>query len=79
MLYLIATPIGNLGDFSQRAIATIELCDYLLCEDTRHSLILLQHYGLKKPLKSFHRFNEKSFEKRVIEDFRERYDNWPPF
>lgn len=70
MLYLIATPIGNLADFSFRALSTIEKCDYLLCEDTRHSGILLAHYKLKKPLKSYHLFNEERRSKEVIEDLQ---------
>ena len=68
MLYLISTPIGNLSDFSARAISTIEMCDYLLCEDTRHSRILLSHYNLKKPLRSYHLFNEAERTKEVVED-----------
>jgi 16S rRNA (cytidine1402-2'-O)-methyltransferase len=71
MLYLIATPIGNLADFSFRALQTIELCDYLLCEDTRHSSILLNHYKIKKPLKSYHKFNEKKREEEIIHDLKE--------
>lgn len=70
MLYLIATPIGNLGDFTFRAIETIKACDYLLCEDTRRSRILLKHYDLSLPLKSFHQFNEKSRELSVIQDLQ---------
>lgn len=70
MLYLIATPIGNLADFSFRALSTISACDYLLCEDTRHSGILLAHYKLKKPLKSYHMFNEEARSSQVIEDLK---------
>ncbi len=73
MLFLISTPIGNLKDFSFRAIATIEQCDYLLCEDTRRSGILLKHYELKKPLKSFHAHNEKARIQRVIDDLQSGY------
>lgn len=58
MLYLIATPIGNLGDFTYRAIETIAHLDYLLCEDTRRTRILLNHYNLKVPLQSFHAHSE---------------------
>ena len=71
MLYLVATPIGNLQDFSFRALDILKNCDYILCEDTRHSSILLQEYDIKKPLKSFHMFNEKSQEDRIIEDLKE--------
>ena len=68
MLYLIATPIGNLSDFSFRAVETCQKCDYLLCEDTRRSSILLQHYQIKKPLKSYHQFNESEKLDSVLED-----------
>lgn len=68
MLYLIATPIGNLGDITYRAIETLQTCDYLLCEDTRHSQILLQRYTIKKPLKSYHKFNEAKREEEVLRD-----------
>jgi 16S rRNA (cytidine1402-2'-O)-methyltransferase len=68
MLYVIATPIGNLSDITYRAIETLKICDYILCEDTRHSLPLLKHYGIAKPLKSLHKFNETSQLSKVIED-----------
>jgi 16S rRNA (cytidine1402-2'-O)-methyltransferase len=68
MLYLVATPIGNLGDFSYRAVETLKLCDYILCEDTRHSRSLLSHYGIDKPLKSYHKFNEATREVNILED-----------
>jgi 16S rRNA (cytidine1402-2'-O)-methyltransferase len=68
LLYLIATPIGNLADFSARACQTIAECDYLICEDTRTSGILLSHYELKKPLKSFHLHNEKKMTEKVLKD-----------
>lgn len=71
MLYLIATPIGNLSDFSFRAIQAIQSCDYLLCEDTRHSLKLLSHYELAKPLKSYHSFNEAGREKQILTDLKD--------
>ncbi len=71
MLYLVATPIGNLADISFRAVDTLKRCDYVLCEDTRHSRILLNHYGIQTPLKSFHRFNEASTEDAIITDLKE--------
>ena len=70
MLYLIATPIGNLEDFSFRSVKTLLLCDYILCEDTRKSLCLLKHYKIEKPIKPFHQFNEKKKEKKVLEDIK---------
>jgi len=71
MLYLIATPIGNLGDITIRAIETLKICDYVLCEDTRHSLPFLRHYAIHKPLRSYHKFNEESQIPQVIQDLKE--------
>lgn len=71
MLYLVATPIGNLSDITYRAVDTLKNCDYILCEDTRHSLTLLRHYDIQKPLKSFHKFNETSREDEIVQDIKE--------
>ena len=59
MLYLIATPIGHLDDISQRALDTLKSCELIFCEDTRRSSILLNRYNIRKPLVSYHKFNEK--------------------
>ncbi|MDX1642578.1 MAG: SAM-dependent methyltransferase, partial [Balneolaceae bacterium] len=57
-LYIVATPIGNLNDFSQRAIDTLKHVDHIGCEDTRTSGVLLQHFQIDKPTFSFHQHNE---------------------
>lgn len=70
MLFIIATPIGHLEDFSQRAIQTLQGCDAILCEDTRRSSILLNRYGLQKPLISYHQFKEMSSQEKILEDLQ---------
>lgn len=70
MLYLVSTPIGNLDDISIRAISILSSCDYILAEDTRNSLKLLNHLKIKKKLIPFHKFNEKKMEDRIIEDLK---------
>ena len=60
MLYLVATPIGNLGDLSPRAVETLETVDFIAAEDTRVSLKLLNHFQIKKPLVSYHEHNHVS-------------------
>jgi 16S rRNA (cytidine1402-2'-O)-methyltransferase len=57
-LYIIPTPIGNLGDITLRALDLLKTVDVILAEDTRTSGILLKHYSISKPLQSFHNFNE---------------------
>jgi 16S rRNA (cytidine1402-2'-O)-methyltransferase len=70
MLVLVATPIGNLGDISFRAIEALKKADAILCEDTRRSSILLNHYGIEKPLYSYHKFNERKNLDVILERLR---------
>lgn len=59
-LYVVATPIGNLGDMSARAIATLKAVDLIAAEDTRRTRQLMNHFGIQKPLTSYHAFNERA-------------------
>ena len=65
-LYLVSTPIGNLSDISSRAIETLKISDYILCEDTRISKNLLEKYQIKSNLISNHKFNEKRNVVKII-------------
>lgn len=66
-LFLVGTPIGNLKDITLRALETLQEVDYVACEDTRHSSILLNHYGIKKKTFSLHKFNEKKSCDKVLQ------------
>lgn len=57
-LYLVPTPVGNLGDMTYRGVEVLKSVDLILAEDTRTSRVLLQHYGIDTPLQSYHIFNE---------------------
>ncbi len=72
MLYLIATPIGNLQDITYRAIAALSECDLILCENPKHSSILLREYKIKAPTYPFHQHNEKKTEEIVLEKLEAR-------
>jgi 16S rRNA (cytidine1402-2'-O)-methyltransferase len=66
-LYIVSTPIGNLDDITFRAVEVLKNSDIILCEDTRHSLKLLNHLNIKKKLISYHKFNEKKKSFSIIE------------
>lgn len=67
-LYLVATPIGNLEDISQRALRTLREVDVVACEDTRHTRVLLNHFGIKTPTVSYHEHNERSRAEELCRD-----------
>ena len=67
MLYFVSTPIGNLEDISLRAISTLKSCDVIACEDTRHSKILLDHYGVDTKTIAYHKFNENNSADGIVE------------
>ncbi len=71
MLFLVATPIGNLSDISKRALETLRDSDLILCEDTRHSGIMLKQFEIEKPLMAFHQFNEKSQQQAILDKLRQ--------
>jgi 16S rRNA (cytidine1402-2'-O)-methyltransferase len=67
-LYVVSTPIGNLGDISLRAIAVLARADVVLCEDTRHSRTLLSHFGIGTPARPYHEHNAAKERPRVLAD-----------
>ncbi|WGE65320.1 16S rRNA (cytidine(1402)-2'-O)-methyltransferase [Actinobacillus equuli subsp. equuli] len=70
-LYIVATPIGNLGDITQRALDTFAQVDLIAAEDTRHSGLLLSHYGIKKPFFALHDHNEQQKAAVLVEKLQQ--------
>jgi len=71
MLYLVSTPIGNLGDITVRALETLRQVDYVASEDTRHTGVLLKHFEISKPQIAFHEHNERQAAPRIIQLLQE--------
>ena len=71
LLYLVATPIGNLKELSPRAIEVLSFADLIACEDTRNTFSLLSHYDIKKNLVSLREHNEKAMSQKVVSDILE--------
>ena len=67
MLYLVPTPVGNLGDMTFRAVEVLKSVELILAEDTRTSRVLMQHYGIDTPMQPYHIFNEHQTVSRIIE------------
>ena len=70
ILYFVPTPVGNLEDMTFRAIKVLKEVDYILCEDTRTSVILLKNFEISKPLRSYHLHNEHQATENVIKDLK---------
>ena len=71
MIYFVATPIGNLKDITLRALEILRGADIIFCEDTRHSVKLLNAYDIKKPLQACHKFNERVAAEKILAAARE--------
>lgn len=69
-LYLVPSPIGNLGDITYRAVEVLKNADVILCEDTRTSSVLLKHYQIQKPLTPYHQHNEHKVLQHLIEQMK---------
>lgn len=67
-LYIVSTPIGNLGDITLRALETLKSVDLIACEDTRHTLNLLNHFEIKKPLISYHQHSKAPKVDKIIDE-----------
>jgi len=73
-LYICATPIGNLEDITLRALRILKEVNYIAAEDTRHTLKLLNHYGISKPLISYHEHNQRERGQKIIELLMQGHD-----
>lgn len=71
ILYIVATPIGNLNDISLRALDILKTVDFIACEDTRHTQLLLTHYGITTPVFSYHEHNEQKSTDKIIKLLQE--------
>ncbi len=71
ILYLVSTPIGNLADISFRAVEILKKVDLIACEDTRHSRVLLDHYGIRNPVVSYFDFSEKKRAPELVRKLEE--------
>jgi 16S rRNA (cytidine1402-2'-O)-methyltransferase len=71
VLYIVSTPIGNLGDMSYRAVETLRAVDLILAEDTRHTRRLLDHYGIATPMEPYHEHIEARATPRIVERLRD--------
>jgi len=70
-LYIVATPIGNLEDITLRALRVLKEVDLIAAEDTRHTQILLHHFGIRTPLTSYHEHNERTKARQLVERLRQ--------
>jgi len=71
MLYLVPTPIGNLGDMTFRAVEVLKQADLILAEDTRTSSVLLNHYQVHKPLSPYHQHNEHKIVDHLVQQLKD--------
>ena len=67
MLYIVSTPIGNLKDITYRAVEVLQTVNVIYAEDTRRTMVLLNAYNIKKPLVSYHKYNEKQTVGEIVE------------
>ena len=65
-LYIVGTPIGNLGDMSPRGVETLEKVDFIAAEDTRVTVKLLNHFGVKTPMVSYHEHNQRERGEEIV-------------